>query len=94
MFGQPIQVAHAVLGRARVLGVLNRQRAAAAAIADARSVLEYCPDPGILTESLLTLERPAPVESPRPIRGLRADSARARGSPPPVQRSVGARYRS
>ena len=63
-FGQPIQVAHAVLDQARVLGVLGQHKAAAAAIADARSVLDHCPDPGFLVESLFTLERPAQVRRP------------------------------
>ncbi len=56
-FGQPIQVAHALLGQARVLRVLGENKAATAAIADARSVLERCSDPGILDEILSTLER-------------------------------------
>ena len=59
IFGQPIQVAHALLGQARVLGVLGEHRAATAAIADARSVLDDCPDPGMLPEALSTLKRPA-----------------------------------
>ncbi len=60
-FGQPLQVAHALLGQAGVLGVLGEHKAATAAIADARSVLEQCPDPGILAESLSALERPAQI---------------------------------
>ena len=44
-----------------MLGVLGEHKAATAAIADARSVLERCPDPGILAESLSTLERPAQI---------------------------------
>ncbi len=66
-FGQPIQVAHALLGQARVLGVLGEHKAATAAIADARSVLDRCPDPGILAETLSTLERPT-LERPAQIR--------------------------
>ena len=61
IFGQPLQVAHALLGQAPVLGVLGEHKAATAAIADARSVLEQCPDPGILAETLSTLERPAQI---------------------------------
>ena len=61
IFGQPIQVAHALLGQAPVLGALGEHKAATAAIADARSVLEQCPDPGILAETLSTLERPAQI---------------------------------
>ena len=92
-FGQPIQLAHALLCQARVLGVLGEHKAATAAIADARSVLEHCPDPGILAETLSTLERTAQIRR-RPIRGSRADTAGARSAPAPAQRSVGARYRS
>ena len=39
-FGQPIQLAHALLGQAPVLRALGEHKAAAAAIADARSVLD------------------------------------------------------
>ncbi len=60
-FGQPIQLAHALLCQARVLGVLGEHKAATAAIADAKSVLEHCPDPGILAEKLSTLERTGQV---------------------------------
>ncbi len=61
VFGQPIQVAHALLGQAPVLGALGEHKAAAAARVEARSVLEHCPDPGILAETLSTLERPAQI---------------------------------
>ena len=61
IFGQPIQVAHALLGQAPVLRAVGEHKAATAAIADARSVLEHCPDPGILAETLSTLERPAQI---------------------------------
>ena len=61
IFGQPLQVAHALLCQARVLGVLGEHEATTAAIADARSVLDHCPDPGILAETLSTLERPAQI---------------------------------
>ena len=61
IFGQPIQVAHALLGQAPVLRALGEHKAATAAIADARSVLDHCPDPGILAETLSTLERPAQI---------------------------------
>ncbi len=60
-FGQPIQLAHALLGQAPVLRAVGEHKAATAAIADARSVLERCPDPGILAETLSTLERPAQI---------------------------------
>ncbi len=61
IFGQPIQVAHALLGQAPVLRALGEDKAAMAAIADARSVLDHCPDPGVLAETLSTLERPAQI---------------------------------
>ena len=61
IFGQPLQVAHALLGQAPVLEALGQHKAATAAIADARSILEQCPDPGILAETLSTLERPAQI---------------------------------
>ena len=92
-FGQPLQVAHALLGQARVLGVLGKHKGAAAAIADARSVLEQCSDPGILAKTLSTLERPAQI---RPVLSEDGalDAAGARGASAPGQRSVGAGYRS
>jgi LuxR family transcriptional regulator, maltose regulon positive regulatory protein len=61
IFGQPVQVAHALLGQAKVLGALGEHKAATAAIADARSILEQCPDPGILAETLSTLARPGQI---------------------------------
>ena len=60
-FGQPIQLAYALLCQAPMLRALGEHEAATAAIADARSVLDRCPDPGILAESLCTLERPAQI---------------------------------
>ncbi len=60
-FGQPIQVAHALLGKAPVLRALGEHKAATVAIADARSILDHCPDPGILAESLCTLEPRAQI---------------------------------
>ena len=72
---------------------LGEHKAVTAAIADARSVLEQCPDPGILAETLSSLERPAQIR-----RVLSEDHeltrAGTRGAPAPAQRSVGARYRS
>ena len=44
-----------------MLRALGQHNAATAAIADARSVLEQCPDPGTLAETLSTLERPAQI---------------------------------
>ena len=62
-FGQPIQVAHALLGHATVLRAAGEHKAATVAIADARSILDRCPDPGNLAEMLSTLERPAKIRS-------------------------------
>ena len=44
-----------------MLRAVGEHKAATVAIADARSVLEHCPDPGILAETLSTLERPAQI---------------------------------
>ena len=93
-FGQPIQVAHALLGQAAVLGVLGEHKATAAALADARAVLERCPDPGILTETLSTLERPAQRSNRALSEDGALDTAGAQGAQAPARRFVGARYRS
>ena len=61
IFGQPLQVAHALLGQAPVLEALGQHKAATAAIADARSILERCPDPGILAQTLSTLAVAVPI---------------------------------
>ena len=45
-FGQPIQLANALLSQAPVLRALGEHKRAADAIAEARSVLECRPDPG------------------------------------------------
>ena len=50
-FGQPIQLANALLGQATVLRALSQHKRAAEVIAEARSVLGSCPDPGNLTGS-------------------------------------------
>ena len=60
-FGQPIQLANALLSQAPVLRALGEHRRAADAIAEARSVLESCPDPGILAGRLAALGRPAQI---------------------------------
>ena len=92
-FGQPLQVAHALLGQARVLRALGEHKAATAAVADASSVLEQCPDPGILAE-ITVHPRAAGTEPPRPLRRPRTDAAGVRGAQAPAQRSVGAGYRA
>ena len=60
-FGQPIQLANALLGQAPVLRALGEHQRAAAAIAEARSVLDSCPDPGILAGRLAALDRPPQI---------------------------------
>ncbi len=64
-FGQPIQLANALLGHAPVLRALGEHKRAADAIAEARSVLEACPDPGILAGRLAALDRPPQISRVR-----------------------------
>ena len=60
-FGQPIQLAYALLCQVPVLRTVGEREAATAAIAEARSVLDRCPDPGVLAETLCSLEWPTPI---------------------------------
>ena len=64
-FGQPIQLANALLGQATVLRALGEHQRAADAIAEARSILESCPDPGILAGRLAALDRPPQIRRVR-----------------------------
>ena len=64
-FGQPIQLANALLGHAPVLRALGQHKRAADAIAEARSVLGACPDPGILAGRLAALDRPPQIRRAR-----------------------------
>ena len=64
-FGQPIQLANALLGQAPVLRALGEHKRAADAVAEARSVLESCPDPGILAGRLAALDRPPQIRRVR-----------------------------
>ena len=64
-FGQPIQLANALLSQAPVLRALGEHQRAADAIAEARSILDSCPDPGILAERLAALDRPPQVRRVR-----------------------------
>ena len=64
-FGQPIQLANALLGQAPVLRALGEHKRAADAVAEARSVLESCPDPGILAGRVAALDRPPQVRRVR-----------------------------
>src|SRR5262249_54837797 len=56
--GHPIPLADALIRQAAVLQALDRPEVARAVIAEARAVVDSCPDPGILTERLAALERP------------------------------------
>ena len=64
-FGQPIQLANALLSQAPVLRALGEHKRAADAIAEARSVLESCPDPGILAGRLAAAGRPPQIRRVR-----------------------------
>ena len=64
-FGQPIQLANALLSQAPVLRALGEHKRAADAVAEARSVLESCPDPGILAGRLAALGRPPQIRLDR-----------------------------
>ena len=64
-FGQPLQLANALLGQAPVLRALGEHQRAADAIAEARSILRSCPDPGILAGRLAALDRPPQVRRVR-----------------------------
>ncbi len=64
-FGQPIQLANALLGQATVLRALGQHKRAAEVIAEARSVLECCPDPGLLAGKLAALGRPPQIRHVR-----------------------------
>ena len=56
-YGQPIDLAHALIRQARALTALGERQGAAAAIAEARATVDSCPDPGILEEWVSALER-------------------------------------
>ena len=65
-FGQPIQLAYALLDQAPVLRGLGEHNRATGAIAEARSILESCPDPGVLAERLAAPDRPPQIRRVRP----------------------------
>ena len=56
-WGQPIDLAQALLRQASLLRALGEAEHAGPVIAEARSIVASCPDPGILTERLAALER-------------------------------------
>ncbi len=64
-FGQPIQLANALLSQAPVLRALGEHQRAADAVAEARSILGSCPDPGILAGRLAALDRPPQIRRVR-----------------------------
>jgi LuxR family transcriptional regulator, maltose regulon positive regulatory protein len=57
-YGQPIDLAHVFIRQARVLRALGDPEAATTAIAEARAAVDSCPDPGVLEDWLVALERP------------------------------------
>jgi len=61
---QPLDFALALLHQARVLQATDRREASAAAIAEAATTIESCPDAGILSRRLVERER-AKVAHPR-----------------------------
>ena len=56
-WGQPIDLAKALVHQASLLRALGESEHAAQVVTEARSILASCPDPGILTERLAALER-------------------------------------
>ena len=79
-FGQPIQLANALLSQAPVLRALSQHQRAADVIAEARSILGSCPDPGILAGRLAALGRPPQARSARSADPFGADAAGAPGA--------------
>ena len=55
-YGQPLELAHALIRQVPVLRSLGESDAAAAALAEARATVEACPDPGLLDGWLAALE--------------------------------------
>ena len=64
-FGQPIQLANALLAQVPALRASGEHQRAADAVAEARSILQVCPDPGILAERLAALDRPPQIRRVR-----------------------------
>ena len=59
-FGQPLDLAHALILQASLLQALGEHAASTAAAAEAAARMDECPDPGILTQRLGALRRPTP----------------------------------
>lgn len=56
LFGQPTDVAFALIQRAKVLQAQGDRDGAVAAIGEARAIVDSCPDPGILEQWVAALE--------------------------------------
>jgi len=67
--GQPIDLAKGLLRQVPVLRALGERERSQAAIAEARFIIESCPDPGILAKRLKACE---PCSSPCPRPGTRS----------------------
>jgi LuxR family maltose regulon positive regulatory protein len=68
-WGQPIDLAKVLLRQASVLRAVGERERTATAIGEARSILQACPDPGVvLSERLAALEQSAHT-APRPEDG-------------------------
>jgi LuxR family maltose regulon positive regulatory protein len=65
LYGQPIDLAHALIRQVPLLNALGERDAAAAAIAEARETVDSCTDPGVLEEWISALERPSRKRSNR-----------------------------
>lgn len=65
-WGQPIEIAYALICHASLLRDMGDGDASAAVMDEARAVVDSCPDPGVLRARLSTLERPPPATSHRP----------------------------
>lgn len=62
--GQPIELAYALICQASVLRALGDKTALAATIAEARTTVDSCSDPGVLSDRLTDLERPQKTRQP------------------------------
>jgi LuxR family maltose regulon positive regulatory protein len=60
-WGQPLPLAHALLLLTQISRVLGDYGAAASALHEARTIIEGCPDPGVLLAGLLAELTPSPT---------------------------------
>ena len=86
----PLIAAMTLLRKASVLHQLGERERAGSAAAVARTIIENCADPGILSEELETVER---LQRPAPGLGGRADRARTHRAQAPSRLAVRARDR-